>query len=304
MFKKNFNGNQLKVQLKLAINRLKMLRNKRGNQQAVQRKEIANLLEKGKDESARIKVEHIIREDFFMEAMDILELYCELLLARFGLIENMKYCDAGIQEAVSTLIWASPRVQNDLREFSGIRDQLILKYGKDFGMDVMENKDSVVNERIIHKLSIQTPDSYLVSQVIFCFYFPSLIFFSSFFQYLEVIAKSHNVNWVPPVVEFSTSFSDSLLIEKDPQQESKSAGLPFATSSSQTSPPPSNLPPTSTSCASLTPISCNNLSAASAALREPFGGASNSNSGLNPIGGEKEEEEDFDFDDLSKRFEA
>eukprot|EP00126_Sphaerothecum_destruens_P001358 Sdes_comp14173_c0_seq1m3406 len=286
MFKKNFNGNQLKVQLKLAINRLKMLRNKRGNQQAVQRKEIANLLEKGKDESARIKVEHIIREDFFMEAMDILELYCELLLARFGLIENMKYCDAGIQEAVSTLIWASPRVQNDLREFSGIRDQLILKYGKDFGMDVMENKDSVVNERIIHKLSIQTPDSYLVS------------------QYLEVIAKSHNVNWVPPVVEFSTSFSDSLLIEKDPQQESKSAGLPFATSSSQTSPPPSNLPPTSTSCASLTPISCNNLSAASAALREPFGGASNSNSGLNPIGGEKEEEEDFDFDDLSKRFEA
>jgi vacuolar protein sorting-associated protein IST1 len=35
-------------------------------------------------------VEHIIREDLNMEAMEILELYCELLLARFGLLETMK----------------------------------------------------------------------------------------------------------------------------------------------------------------------------------------------------------------------
>lgn len=54
------------------------------------RKEIADYLAAGKDERARIRVEHIIREDYLVEAMEILELYCDLLLARFGLIQSMK----------------------------------------------------------------------------------------------------------------------------------------------------------------------------------------------------------------------
>ena len=35
------------------------------------------------------QVEHIIREDYMVEALEILELFCDLLLARFGLIETM-----------------------------------------------------------------------------------------------------------------------------------------------------------------------------------------------------------------------
>lgn len=54
------------------------------------RKEIADYLSSGKDERARIRVEHIIREDYLVEAMEILELYCDLLLARFGLIQSIK----------------------------------------------------------------------------------------------------------------------------------------------------------------------------------------------------------------------
>ena len=37
------------------------------------------------------KVEHIIREDYLVEAMEMLELYCDLLLARFGLIETQQW---------------------------------------------------------------------------------------------------------------------------------------------------------------------------------------------------------------------
>lgn len=55
------------------------------------RKEIADYLASGKDERARIRVEHIIREDYMVEAMEILELYCDLLLARLGLIQSMKW---------------------------------------------------------------------------------------------------------------------------------------------------------------------------------------------------------------------
>jgi len=51
-----FNAPRLKVQLKLAVNRLKMLQSKKAGQNAVFRREIASLLEKHKDESARIRV--------------------------------------------------------------------------------------------------------------------------------------------------------------------------------------------------------------------------------------------------------
>lgn len=36
------------------------------------------------------QVEHIIREDYLVEAMEVVELYCDLLLARFGMLEQMQ----------------------------------------------------------------------------------------------------------------------------------------------------------------------------------------------------------------------
>jgi vacuolar protein sorting-associated protein IST1 len=53
----------------------------------VSRRQIAQLLESGKEQSARIRVENIIRQDIQVELMEILELYCELLLARIGLMD-------------------------------------------------------------------------------------------------------------------------------------------------------------------------------------------------------------------------
>lgn len=53
----------------------------------VSRRQMAQLLEQGKEESARIRVENIIRQDISVELMEILELYCELLLARIGMME-------------------------------------------------------------------------------------------------------------------------------------------------------------------------------------------------------------------------
>ena len=36
------------------------------------------------------QVEHIVRDDYLVEAMECLELYCDLVLARIGLIETQK----------------------------------------------------------------------------------------------------------------------------------------------------------------------------------------------------------------------
>ena len=80
------------------------------------RKEIADYLQIGKPERAKIRVEHIIREDYLVEAMEIVEMYCDLLLARFGLIQQMKNLDDGLAEAISSLIWVAPRLQADIAE--------------------------------------------------------------------------------------------------------------------------------------------------------------------------------------------
>ena len=105
-----FNANRSKLLIKLSINRLKLLQNKKTSFNNQAKREIASLLNEGKEESARIrvnlynlmilsiftfwsllqKVEHVIREDFNIEAMEMMELYCELLLARFGVLEQMK----------------------------------------------------------------------------------------------------------------------------------------------------------------------------------------------------------------------
>ncbi|XP_068117035.1 LOW QUALITY PROTEIN: IST1 homolog [Hyperolius riggenbachi] len=90
MLGSGFKAERLRVNLRLVINRLKLLEKKKTELAQKARKEIADYLSTGKDERARIRVEHIIREDYLVEAMEILELYCDLLLARFGLIQSMK----------------------------------------------------------------------------------------------------------------------------------------------------------------------------------------------------------------------
>nr|AAH77854.1 MGC80567 protein [Xenopus laevis] len=116
MLGSGFKAERLRVNLRLAINRLKLLEKKKTEMAQKARKEIADYLSCRKDERARIRVEHIIREDYLVEAMEILELYCDLLLARYGLIQSMRELDPGLAEAVSTLIWAAPRLQSEVSE--------------------------------------------------------------------------------------------------------------------------------------------------------------------------------------------
>ena len=113
MFSSGPNYNKLKTNLRLCINRLKLLEKKKSEMALKSRKEIADYISGGKVERAKIRVEHIIREDYMVEAMEVLEMYCDLLLARFGLIQQMKTLDDGLAEAISSLIWVAPRMQVD-----------------------------------------------------------------------------------------------------------------------------------------------------------------------------------------------
>ncbi|KAK6606221.1 Vacuolar protein sorting-associated protein IST1 [Botrytis cinerea] len=145
---------KLKVQLKLSIARLRMVQQKDEAVSKQQRRAMAQLLETGKIESAKIRVENIIRSDITTELHEILELYCELLLARTGLMES-SVCDAGLEEAVKSLIYAAPRTE--IKELQQVRALLCEKYGKEFALQAMENSDEKVSEKVLKKLSVTPP---------------------------------------------------------------------------------------------------------------------------------------------------
>jgi hypothetical protein len=129
--------------------------------------------------ATRRKGPHPRRGDNLIEAYEILQLECELLHERIKLIEYSKTCPHDLVSVISTLIWASHRV--DIKELVLIRKQFAAKYGKKFEENAMRNVDGVLNERVVSKLSVEPPAAYLVQ------------------TYLERICEHHNVEWTPSV---------------------------------------------------------------------------------------------------------
>jgi vacuolar protein sorting-associated protein IST1 len=169
--------NKIKVQLKLGIARLRMVQQKDTALAKQQRRAMAVLLEQGKDESARIRVENIIRTDMNTELLEILELYCELLSARAGLLEA-KECDPGLEEAVKSLIYAAPRVEG-VKELSTVRQLLAEKYGKEFTLEAVENSDGKVSKKVLDRTKVEPPAKELVD------------------AYLSTIADAYGIDWPP-----------------------------------------------------------------------------------------------------------
>ncbi|KAK2067794.1 hypothetical protein P8C59_001501 [Phyllachora maydis] len=169
---------KVKVQLKLAIARLRMVQKRDDALAKTQRRAMAQLLEQGKAESARIRVENIIRSDIATELHEILELYCELLLARAGLLESSPTCDPGLEEAVKSIMYAAPKTE--IKELQQVRALLADKFGKEFLLAAMENAEGKhVAPSVVRKLSVEPPRASLVQ------------------GYLEEIAKAYGVNWPP-----------------------------------------------------------------------------------------------------------
>lgn len=145
----------------------------------VQRREMAQLLEIGKIESAKIRVENIIRSDLNSELLEILELYCELLIARAGLLDA-KEVDPGLEEAVQSIMYAAPKIEG-VKELSTVRQLLAEKYGKDYTLRVLEAKpgEGKVPERVLKKLRVEPPSAELAE------------------AYLATIADAYDVDYPP-----------------------------------------------------------------------------------------------------------
>lgn len=157
------NFTKLKTNLRLSIQRLRLLGKKKTSLTEKSRNEIGQYIFTGKIDRARIRVEHIIREDYLVEAFEMLEMYCDLLITRFGMIEQMRTVDEGLVEAISSIIWAAPRVEG-CQELKVVADLLSKKYGKQFAIAARENSLGRVNKKLAHRLGVEVPPKVLVEK--------------------------------------------------------------------------------------------------------------------------------------------
>ncbi|RLM92363.1 uncharacterized protein C2845_PM08G23280 [Panicum miliaceum] len=180
---KGFKPDKCKTSLRMAVARIKLLRNRKEVQVRQMRREVAQLLEANQDMTARIRVEHVIREEKFMQAYDLIEVYCELIVARLSIIDSQKACPIDLKEAIASVIFASMRC-SDVTELADVRKQFTSKYGKEFATAALEVRpDSGVNRLVIEKLSAGAPDV------------------QTKIKTLTSIAEEHSIKWEPKAFE-------------------------------------------------------------------------------------------------------
>ncbi|XP_062102732.1 uncharacterized protein LOC133812911 [Humulus lupulus] len=177
LFRRGFNASKCKTAAKMAVARIKLLKNKRQVVVKQMRRDIALLLQSGQDATARIRVEHVMREQNVLAANEFIELFCELIVSRLSIIAKQRECPADLKEGIASLIFAAPRC-SEIPELVAIRDAFEKKYGKDFVSAATDLRPSCgVNRMLIDKLSVRTPTG------------------ESKLKILKEIAKEYQIEW-------------------------------------------------------------------------------------------------------------
>ncbi|KAL0698406.1 hypothetical protein Bca4012_054528 [Brassica carinata] len=157
LFRRGFNSSKCKTAAKMAVARIKLLRNKRQVVVKQMRRDIALLLQSGQDATARIRVEHVIREQNILAANEIIELFCELIVSRLTIITKQKECPVDLKEGIASLIFAAPRC-SEIPELGDLKDIFEKKYGRDFVSAATELRPTCgVNRMLVDRLSVMRP---------------------------------------------------------------------------------------------------------------------------------------------------
>ncbi|OIW09631.1 hypothetical protein TanjilG_28230 [Lupinus angustifolius] len=172
-----FNSSKCKTAAKMAVARIKLLRNKREVVVRQMRRDIAMLLQSGQDATARIRVEHVMREQNVLAANEFIELFCELVVARLSIISKQRECPADLKEGIASIVFASCRC-SEIPELVSLKKIFEKKYGKDFVSAATDLRPSCgVNRQLIEKLSVRTPPGEVKLKV------------------MKDIAKEYQIDW-------------------------------------------------------------------------------------------------------------
>lgn len=167
----------------MSIQRLRYAQEKQLALAKQSRREVAKLLNEGKEQKAHYRVESLINDDIHVELLEILELYCELLHARVSILNTIhdeielieKHTEDGINEALRTIVYASIYAP-EIKELLQIKDILGNRFGIDFLKAIVDDKVGVP-EKVLKKCSPVLPKKELVE------------------LYLQEIAKTYEVSY-------------------------------------------------------------------------------------------------------------
>jgi len=172
-----YKPNLLKANLQMAKKRIEISKNKRSNENAALRNEIAQFLRNGEEEKALIKVESIINNENFLVAIELVSTFCMQCSERIHQITESKTVPNDLWVAIETIIYATSTFECE--ELVKAREQFASKYGVQFCRNAINNTDGQVNSIVREKLPVIVPDEELK------------------FVKLKEIASEKNVNYVP-----------------------------------------------------------------------------------------------------------
>jgi hypothetical protein len=153
-----FDASHLKASLRMGMARIKIQQNKIVNSVKVQRRAIAELMVLGKLDSARVKVESLIRDDVSLGGLEALLLFCDLIASRSQTLASgpPDSPPAELKEAIASIIWVSSRL-GTIAELVTARAQFKRRYGGLFVQRCLENEEYAVCDTIIEKLGLGVP---------------------------------------------------------------------------------------------------------------------------------------------------
>ncbi|XP_077144674.1 IST1 homolog [Ranitomeya variabilis] len=168
MFGTKFKAQNLSASLKNVNSQIEKVKENKSKTEGQTKKEIVQHLEAKRESRARIAMEKVIQQENQIEALEMVQICCDTLYKKIGLIQSMDSLDPTLSEAVSTVIWAAPHLETEVPELKKVVQQLCLRYSKEYGNLCRVNNLKTVNPKVIElltteKTSIVTINRYLAN---------------------------------------------------------------------------------------------------------------------------------------------
>lgn len=135
--------------------RLKLLRNKRESIIRQLRQDVVQLIKSGHQDSALSRIEQLYKDQNIKAVYDLLDNFCEFIIINLPYIRRHRDCPNDINEAVSSLLYASARC-GDLPELIKLRVLFSERYGQKFALAAVElSLGNLVNRQMIENLCVK-----------------------------------------------------------------------------------------------------------------------------------------------------
>ncbi|KAK7357134.1 hypothetical protein VNO80_16417 [Phaseolus coccineus] len=119
--------------LKLTIPRIKLMRNRREVQLKQMRNDVAMLLEAGQETKAVVK-------ENMVAAQDIIQIFCELIVARLPMIQSQRECPLDLKEAICSLIELLSVQAPSLEKKLNLLTEIAIEHNLDWDPTASETK--------------------------------------------------------------------------------------------------------------------------------------------------------------------